>query len=258
MLKITKYLTPINYTKMSNKKNEYLVIHYVGAVSSAKNNSIYYHTERSASASYFVDDTSIYQVVEDMNKAWHCGGGLQGTGGHKYFQICTNSNSIGIEMCLDKVNHISDKTISNTADLVQFLMKKYNIPASKVIRHYDVTGKICPAMYIDETKWSNVKKILVGDVVVPVTKPTVITKVVDTVKNVVSSKKKTGYVKILINNLSIRNKASWDETAISGTVKINEVFTVAKKVKVGTAYMYLLKSGVYITASDKYVEYFEK
>jgi N-acetylmuramoyl-L-alanine amidase CwlA len=25
-------------------------------------------------------------------------------------------------------------------------MKKYNIPASNVIRHYDVSGKICPGV----------------------------------------------------------------------------------------------------------------
>ena len=26
-------------------------------------------------------------------------------------------------------------------------MKKYNIPASNVIRHFDVTGKLCPAYW---------------------------------------------------------------------------------------------------------------
>jgi len=163
MLKITKYLTPCNFTKMTNKKIEYLVIHYVGAVSSAKNNAVYYHSKRAASAHYFVDETTIYQVVEDTDRAWHCGGGLQGsTGTHPYFRICTNANSIGIEMCLDKVMHISDKTIDNVADLVQYLMKKYDIPVKNVITHFQVTGKLCPAMYVDPDKWDELKKILVG------------------------------------------------------------------------------------------------
>ncbi|SHO53715.1 N-acetylmuramoyl-L-alanine amidase [Anaerocolumna xylanovorans] len=163
MLPIIKYLTKTNYTAMSSRKIEYIVIHYVGAVSSAKNNAIYYNSvNRNASAHYFVDDTAIYQVVENKDKAWHCGGGLQGTGGHKFYQLCTNSNSIGIEMCLDKPMHISDITIKNVTGLVQYLMKKYNIPESKVIRHYDVTGKLCPAMYVDETKWMALKKILIG------------------------------------------------------------------------------------------------
>ncbi len=163
MLPITKYLTTVNYTNMTNRKIEYIVIHYVGAVSSAKNNATFYNSvNRNASAHYFVDDTTIYQVVEDKNKSWHCGGGLQGTNGHEYYQICTNSNSIGIEMCLDKPMHISDTTIKNVSELVQYLMEKYNIPESKVIRHYDVTGKLCPAMYIDKDKWTDLKHILIG------------------------------------------------------------------------------------------------
>jgi len=163
MLKITKYLTPCNFTKMTNKKIEYLVIHYVGAVSSAKNNAVYYHSKRAASANYFVDETTIYQVVEDTDRAWHCGGGLQGaTGTHPFYKICTNANSIGIEMCLDRIMHISDKTIENVADLVQMLMNKYDIPVTKVITHHLVTSKLCPAMYVDEDKWDELKKILVG------------------------------------------------------------------------------------------------
>ena len=78
MLPIQKKLTPYNYTAMSNKQNLYIVIHYVGGVSTAKNNVDYYAREKlSASATYFVDETSIWQCVEEYNRAWHCGGGLQ-------------------------------------------------------------------------------------------------------------------------------------------------------------------------------------
>ena len=37
------------------------------------------------------------------------------------------------------------------------LMKQYNIPIENVIRHYDVTGKLCPEPYIDETVWGEFK-----------------------------------------------------------------------------------------------------
>ena len=47
---------------------------------------------------------------------------------------------------------------------------------------------------------------------------------------------KQGYVRVLVNKLSIRSKASWDESAVCGTVKKGEVFTVQKKVKVGESY----------------------
>lgn len=70
--------------------------------------------------------------------------------------------------------------------------------------------------------------------------------------------KKQGYIKILANSLNVRSKASWSDSAVSGTVTKNQVFTVAKKVKVDSSYMYKLKSGLYISASEKYVEYYEK
>lgn len=62
------------------------------------------------------------------------------------------------------------------------------------------------------------------------------------------------YAKVKVRELNIRNSASWDNDAISGTVKKGEVFTVVKKIKVGNSYMYKLKSGYYITAAPRYIE----
>lgn len=165
--KITKKISRVNRTVYSRRSIKYLVIHYVGAVSTAANNAAYFYTaNRGASAHYFTDDTSIWQAVEDKNAAWHCGGGLQGSGGHSFYGKCTNANSIGIEMCCKKDKsgklYITEKTIAQTAKLVQYLMDKYDIPASRVIRHYDVTGKNCPAPYIAEAKWKKLKQTLTG------------------------------------------------------------------------------------------------
>lgn len=161
-MNIQKKLTPFNYTAMKNKNIEYIVVHFVGAVSSAKNNADYlYSNSTSASAHYFVDEKEVWQCVLDKDKAWHCGGGLQGTGGHTYYQKCTNSNSIGIELCVKKDKggkwYFEDRTIDNAIELVKSLMRKHNIPISKVIRHYDVTGKLCPEPLVDERKWQNFK-----------------------------------------------------------------------------------------------------
>ena len=42
-------------------------------------------------------------------------------------------------------------TVENTVALVKYLQEKYNkFPADKVIRHFDVTGKFCPAIYCDD------------------------------------------------------------------------------------------------------------
>ena len=163
MIPIQEMLTPYNYTAMSNKQNLYIVVHYVGAVSTAKNNAVYYSREKlQASAHYFVDETSIWQSVKDKDRAWHCGGGLQGSNGHTFYQKCTNYNSIGIEMCVKKTSdgrwYFEEETIKNTVDLVKHLMAKHNIPIERVIRHYDVTGKNCPAPYVNESEWAKFKE----------------------------------------------------------------------------------------------------
>jgi N-acetyl-anhydromuramyl-L-alanine amidase AmpD len=168
MVKIQKKITPYNFSHMNYKKNEYIVIHYVGAVSTAKNNADYYaRTKLNASANYFVDENEIWQSVEDYNRAWHCGGGLQGKYGHTFHNICTNSNSIGIEMCVKKDKagnwYFEENTVKNTIDLVKMLMQKYNIPIDRVIRHYDVTGKNCPAPYVNETEWKKFKDRILTD-----------------------------------------------------------------------------------------------
>ena len=158
MVKINRKITQVNYTPLTNKRNMWLVIHYVGAVSTAKANAQYFEKEkRNASANYFVDENEIWQVVDDYNGAWH-------VGANKYYNSCRNNNSIGIEMCCKRKGtkgewYFEEQTVTNTIELVKELMKKYNIPIERVCRHFDVTGKICPEPYVrDEVAWTNFLK----------------------------------------------------------------------------------------------------
>lgn len=176
-MNIRQNLTTKNYNPMTNKINKYLVIHYVGAVSTAWANSLYFKNEyRGASANWFVDDIEAVQVVKDSDRAWHCGDGLKKGNGGKYFNKCTNSNSIGIEMCCFMNNgklDISEKTIANTIELAKELMAKYNIPVENVIRHYDVTNKICPAPFVEnESRWNDFKSRLGQPIPQPTPAPT--------------------------------------------------------------------------------------
>lgn len=68
---------------------------------------------------------------------------------------------------------------------------------------------------------------------------------------------KTLYVKIK-EDINIRSAANFDDSSIIGKVTKGEVYTVIEKIKRTGTDMYKLKSGVYITASPKYVEVFEK
>lgn len=159
-MEIKTKLTQVNRTVMTNKQNKYIVIHYVGAVSSAKANADYFYSvNRQASAHYFVDENEIWQVVKEGDRAWHCG-----TNGTYYHPECRNSNSIGIEMCCYNNNgtlDISEKVIEKTIELTKELMAKYNIPVENVIRHYDVTHKCCPAPFVNnESRWNDFKSRL--------------------------------------------------------------------------------------------------
>ena len=173
-IKINKKISKYNHYDMNNRKIKYIVIHWVGAASSAKNNADYFYSaDRSASAHYFVDDKEIWQSVLDKNAAWAVGGGPLDQAspyakyGKKYFNKCTNSNSISIEMCCKKNSqgklYITDETIDLTAELVQMLQKKYSISDKNVIRHFDVNGKLCPGTYIEELKWEKLHSKLVGN-----------------------------------------------------------------------------------------------
>ena len=157
-------MVPIK-TKLANKTNyggtrslsaiKFLVIHYTANDGDTdENNGNYFANNRNlgASAHYFVDDDSITQSVPDDYIAWHCG-----ANSYKH-PTCRNSNSIGIETCDDVRNGViypSKETIQNVIDLAKYLMEKYNIPAKNVIRHYDVTGKICPEYWVDDAKWKS-------------------------------------------------------------------------------------------------------
>ena len=145
-------LSEVPRSRGSNKI-EFIVVHYLG-VPNADNPNLYgggygghYNIKR---------DGSIYKAADPKTAVvWHCGGGLQGSGGHSFYQICTNFNSIGIEcgVCYTDTSvkdasgdsdqwYFTTETQESLVWLVSKLMDEYGISADHVIRHYDVTGKM--------------------------------------------------------------------------------------------------------------------
>ena len=159
----TLFANPKNYGgKRSLSSIKYIVIHYTandGDTDEA--NAKYFHNNVvKASAHYFVDDDSYTKSVPLKNIAWSVGGkkypNCGKTGGGKKYGLCTNANSINIELCdtvRDGKAGASAATIQNAVTLTKKLMKKYNIDKAHVIRHFDVTGKPCPAYWTDDKKW---------------------------------------------------------------------------------------------------------
>ena len=153
-MQINRLLTPYNLTKRGDvDRIKYIVIHYVGATGGAEANCRYYAGQYvGASAHYYVDfDGTIWQSVQDGDIAWHCGA-------KSYVHPeCRNSNSIGVELCVRNSGskaadsrdwYFEDATVQAAIRLTRELMAKYNVPADHVIRHYDVTGKICPNPFV--------------------------------------------------------------------------------------------------------------
>lgn len=160
---INRKISLINFYDSNRSKSaiKYIILHYVGAVSTAKNNAEYFYDKfRGASAHYFVDENEIWQVVEDNDSAW-------AIGANKYYTDARNTNSISIEMCCYKNSKgkldIKEAVVNKAIELTKELMKKYDIDADHVIRHYDATRKLCPAPFVnDESRWQDFKKALGG------------------------------------------------------------------------------------------------
>ena len=158
---INRKISLINFYDSNRSKNQikYIILHYVGAVSTAKNNAEYFYDKfRGASAHYFIDENEIWQVVEDNDSAW-------AIGANKYYTDARNTNSISIEMCCYKNSKgkldIKEEVVNKAIELTKYLMEKYNIDADHVIRHYDATRKMCPAPFVnDESRWQDFKKAL--------------------------------------------------------------------------------------------------
>ena len=155
MLNISKQF--ISYNRSSRSTNPiYIVIHDTGdSGATAKNEHDYFAGgDRSASADFFVDSDNIIQIINTDNYySWHCGDGRGAYG-------ITNANSLGIEMCLGSDGNPTDDTVSNTVELVQYLMNKYSIRIDNVVRHYDASRKSCPGSFMINSwaRWYDFKE----------------------------------------------------------------------------------------------------
>lgn len=143
-----------------------IVFHYTantGSSASALGNARYFANGsegRAASAHYCVDEKNIvYECVPLDTVAWSVGDGRSG----KYGNLVNNYNSVSIEMVshtdASGAYYIPKATQENAARLYQMLLKK--LPGVQyAVRHYDVSGKLCPLPMIAENKWKEFQKLL--------------------------------------------------------------------------------------------------
>ena len=146
-----------------------IVFHYTantGSAASALGNARYFANGsegRAASAHYCVDEKNIvYECVPLDTVAWSVGDGRSG----KYGNLVNNYNSVSIEMVshtdASGAYYIPKETQENAARLYQMLLKK--LPGVQyTVRHYDVSGKLCPLPMIAEDRWDEFKRLLMAE-----------------------------------------------------------------------------------------------
>lgn len=144
---------------------KYIVLHYTAVNGdTAKNEASYFsrNYSRYAGAHFFVDQGGVIAQSIALNvTAWSVGGAKYYGTNPQYYGSCTNFNSVSIEMC-DQVNKdASTKQIEAVKWLIKHIQSQ--CPNAKtIIRHYDVTGKPCPARYLDVVKWTALKNAVTG------------------------------------------------------------------------------------------------
>ena len=144
---ISFHLTARSGIRLTDIKN--IVIHYVGNPNStAQNNRDYFNKLDTTVSSHFVVglEGEIIQCVPLYEKSAASND--------------RNKDTISIEVCHpDETGEYNDKTYEAVIKLTSWLCHEFSLDESDVIRHYDITGKICPKYYVEnEDEWENLKK----------------------------------------------------------------------------------------------------
>lgn len=126
-----------------------IVIHYVGNPNTtAENNRNYFDNPTTTVSSHFVVGLQgeIIQCVPIYERS--------AASNHR------NKDTISIETCHpDESGKFNEATYNSLVKLTAYLCYEFDLKADDVIRHYDVTGKICPKYYVEnESEWDNFKK----------------------------------------------------------------------------------------------------
>ena len=174
-INIIKMPLGVHISKAPNREIKYLAIHFTaGSSSKAGSAKSVKHVfeQRKASADFCVDDRDMVQFNPDLHNyyCWAVGDKKAiGSNGGQLYGIATNRNTISIEVCstcipatstaVSHSNHdgwsFTDAAINNAVKLSKILMKKFNIDKDHVVRHYDISGKLCPGIL----GWNNAEEV---------------------------------------------------------------------------------------------------
>ncbi|WP_235851666.1 peptidoglycan recognition protein family protein [Heyndrickxia camelliae] len=154
-VKINEYTRP--NLKLLGVKG--IVVHYTATPgATAKNERDYFNgtcitAKRYASAHLFVDKNEARLIIPLDEVAYHanekaCRVSKLSASTSYYKGGGANLTSIGVEMCIEKDGSLHPDTLKRTIQIVTELCKKFNLNQNDIYRHYDITGKNCPAFWV--------------------------------------------------------------------------------------------------------------
>jgi len=131
------------------------VVHYVGnAGTSAKQNRAYFENlaktkETYASSNFIIDIDGTILLLVPTNEVAYCSNDR-------------NNDTISIETChLDETGEFTEATYASLIKLLAWLSNEFNFAPTDIIRHHDITGKMCPLYYVENPDaWA----VLISDV----------------------------------------------------------------------------------------------
>ncbi len=148
------FLVPSSYSRPVKPLKEVnnIVIHYVANPgTSAKNNRNYFDGLRKSkitkASSHFIVglEGEVLQCVP-LSEISYCSNNR-------------NGDTVAIEVCHpDETGQFNSATYQSVVRLTAWLCEYYGLDEEAVIRHYDITGKLCPKYYVEhEDAWIQFK-----------------------------------------------------------------------------------------------------
>ncbi|MEK3745852.1 N-acetylmuramoyl-L-alanine amidase [Brevibacillus sp. FSL K6-0770] len=130
-----------------------LVIHWTAnekkGADAVANRNYFNKPTTEASAHYIVDDRQIIRCLPETEMGYHVGAKSYKAEALQKLSAYPNDCTIGIEMCVNADGSFT-KMYEQTVALTAELLKRYGWAVDKLWRHYDITGKNCPAFFVDE------------------------------------------------------------------------------------------------------------
>jgi N-acetylmuramoyl-L-alanine amidase len=179
-LKVNPYTNP----DIANTEVRGVVWHYTASQgATAENIAKYFNgtcivNKRYASAHDVIDAKEVINMIKYNRIAYHAHDRNRQRLDRRRYGSNANFTTLGVELCIDKNGKLQKETYALAVLHGAFLMKKFNLnPIEHNYRHFDVTGKNCPAFWIsDPTEFEKFKQDIViamkqSEVVKPV-KPT--------------------------------------------------------------------------------------